>query len=90
MHNTLFEKVRTKFGFKKTLTKFQSNADNRCKVVKQLYKYKTNINSVFTNFFLWFNKLLRSSYFFLQVYDTAHKLVSLEEEQGSWRPGPLP
>ena len=51
IYNTLFEKVRTKFRFKKTLTKFQSNDDDRCKVVKQLFKHKININSVFKNFF---------------------------------------
>ena len=51
MHDTLFEKFRTKFRFKKTLIKFQSNADDRCKVFKQLINHKTNIKSVFTTFF---------------------------------------
>ena len=41
MHNTLFEKVITKFRFKKTLTKFQSNAGDRCKLFKQLFKHQT-------------------------------------------------
>ena len=81
---------KKKFGFKKSLPKFQSNADDRYKVVKQLYKRKTNINSVFTNFFSWFNKLLCSTDFFLQVYGIGHNLVSLEEGQGSIPPGPLP
>ena len=95
----LFEKVRTKFRSKKTLTKFQSNGDNRCKVLKQLFKHKTNINSFFTNFFPWFNKLLRCTDFFLQLYDRGHKLVSLwsvskknrgpdpQDPSPTWEPG---
>ena len=47
LHDTHFEKFRKKFRFKETLT----NAHNRCKIIKQLYKHKTNINSVFTKYF---------------------------------------